>query len=364
MRLFSLIICLLLFFINGAYALPKCPSSQPEHWDNCRGTYVWDNGDQYLGGFKDSLFHGQGTFISANGEKYVGEFEYNFRHGDGVQKSLNGDLYEGEFFLGKSSGKGTYTWANGVSYVGEWRNGEQNGFGIKSAPNGDKYVGYWKSNQVHGEGIITKASGSQIEGLWSKGEFVRTKSFTKESRAPKFPVIKANCHMSACWWLKINKSRSNYVGSNFINPYLIEIEAQSATSGHICFEGNPSEFCKNNAHLNFDEYDHSEEYPATFEDLTHKYYPESEFKWSEPFTFKVFCSRTRPSVIWSEEDAVRTINVTQSWGYQVSSVNVYFHFCHNGSEEVRTSLGYNFSPEFIGNSYKNLYQLMSVDDGK
>ena len=363
MRLFRLIICLLLFFINGAYALPNCPSSQPEHWDNCRGTYVWGNGDQYLGGFKDSLFHGQGTFISANGEKYVGELEYNFRHGVGVQTSLNGDLYEGEFFLGKSSGKGTYTWANGTSYVGEWRNGEQNGFGIKSTPNGATYVGYWKSNQAHGEGSLTKANGSKFEGLWSNGQFVRTKSFTKIPKSPIPSVFQTNCHMSTCWWLKINKIRTNYVGQSFINPYLIEIEAQHATSGHSCFKGNASEFCKKNAHLNYDEYDHSEDYPVTFEDLTHKYYPESEFKWSEPFTFKVFCSRTRPSVIWRETD-VETLNVTVSSGHLLSTQNIYFHFCHNGSEEDRANLGYKFSPDFRGDSYKNLYQLMNVDNGE
>ena len=56
--------------ISQVWALPACPSSG--YFDNCYGTYVWDNGDKYVGEFKDNNKHGQGTYTYANGDKYVG----------------------------------------------------------------------------------------------------------------------------------------------------------------------------------------------------------------------------------------------------------------------------------------------------
>ena len=43
--------------------------------DGCNNgiaTYNWTNGDNYVGNWKDGLFHGQGTYTFANGEKFKG----------------------------------------------------------------------------------------------------------------------------------------------------------------------------------------------------------------------------------------------------------------------------------------------------
>ena len=39
---------------------------------NGYGTYVWDNGDKYVGEWKNNLFEGQGTYTFANGTAQKG----------------------------------------------------------------------------------------------------------------------------------------------------------------------------------------------------------------------------------------------------------------------------------------------------
>jgi len=55
------------------------------------GTYVYPNGDKYIGFFKDNKFHGQGTFTWIQGESFSGLWE-------------NGYMTE----------KGTYTYSDGT----------------------------------------------------------------------------------------------------------------------------------------------------------------------------------------------------------------------------------------------------------
>ena len=63
-------------------------------------TYIFPNGDKYVGEYMDEKRHGKGTFTSTKGDKYVGDFRYGF-----------------------FNGKGTYTWGEGDNigdkYVGE-----------------------------------------------------------------------------------------------------------------------------------------------------------------------------------------------------------------------------------------------------
>ena len=94
-----LTICLLLF--TSQVFAEECKG---DYWDNCYGTYTWDEGDKYVGEYKNNKMHGQGTYTYAGGDKYVGGFKNNMAHG-----------------------LGTYTHANGDKEVGQWEN--------------DKYVG-------------------------------------------------------------------------------------------------------------------------------------------------------------------------------------------------------------------------------
>lgn len=111
---------------------------------NGQGTYIWANGDKYIGEFKGSKFNGHGTLLRANGNKYVGEFKDDHKNGQGTFIYANGSKYIGEFKDGEFSGQGTYSRANGDKYVGEFKGGKFNGQGIYTWADGAKYVGKFK----------------------------------------------------------------------------------------------------------------------------------------------------------------------------------------------------------------------------
>ena len=66
---------------------------------NGQGTYIWPNGDKYVGEFLKSKQNGKGTFFYANKEKFVGEWSND--------KELNGIMYS-------STGEIKCTYKNGV----------------------------------------------------------------------------------------------------------------------------------------------------------------------------------------------------------------------------------------------------------
>ena len=63
-----LFIILILFASNAlASSLPNCPSDQSKRYHNCFGTINFNNGDKYVGEWKDDKNHGQGTYTYSNG---------------------------------------------------------------------------------------------------------------------------------------------------------------------------------------------------------------------------------------------------------------------------------------------------------
>ena len=180
-----LFIILILFASNAlASSLPNCPSDQSKRYHNCFGTINFNNGDKYVGEWKDNKSHGQGTFTWGKdtewaGEKYVGEFKDNKRHGQGTYTYANGDKYVGEFKDGKCHGQGTYTfginseWA-GDKYVGEHKDNEFHGQGTYTYASGDKYVGEWKDGDQYGQGIYTYPDGREERGYHMNDEYVPT----------------------------------------------------------------------------------------------------------------------------------------------------------------------------------------------
>ena len=68
-------------------------------------TFTSDNGDKYVGEWKDGKGHGQGTYTYASGDKYVGEHKDGKKHGQGTYTLANGDKYVGEYKDGKYHGQ-------------------------------------------------------------------------------------------------------------------------------------------------------------------------------------------------------------------------------------------------------------------
>ena len=131
--------------------LPNCETIAPwgvSQWTNCQGIYS-EGGNQYVGEFKDGVFHGQGTMTYANGDKYVGEWKDN-----------------------KAHGQGAYTFPDGAQYVGEFKDDILHGQGTFTYPDGRQYVGEYVDGLKHGQGTATYANGDQVEGVWEEGELL------------------------------------------------------------------------------------------------------------------------------------------------------------------------------------------------
>ena len=228
---FSAVIIIILG-ISNAWALPNCPSSGYFH--NCfgtyiwadgdkyvgefkngkkdgQGTYTWTNGNKYVGKFKDDKLNGQGTYTFLNGNKYVGAFKNDQRNGQGTYTFASGDKYVGKFKHDKFSGQGTYTygantkWA-GYKYVGEFENDKRNGHGTFTFANGRKQVGEFKNDVLNGFAITYFANGTiDKQGIFKDDEFL----YAQTKTLPNCPLSGYfhNCFGTYTW-----SSGDKYVG--------------------------------------------------------------------------------------------------------------------------------------------------------
>jgi len=110
--------------------------------------------------------HGHGTFVWNNGDEYVGEWRNGEKHGHGVHYFSDGERYDGEWRDGKKHGHGIYYYSNGNKYDGEWRDGAKHGYGFMKYSN-KTYDGYWESGDWKGNGKLIQNNGIEAEGLWS-----------------------------------------------------------------------------------------------------------------------------------------------------------------------------------------------------
>ena len=72
-----------------------------------------------------------GKYIYDDGNYYIGEFKNNIPNGKGVKYYKNGNiLYDGYFINGIFEGNGKYILENGLYYIGQFKNGLRKGKGI------------------------------------------------------------------------------------------------------------------------------------------------------------------------------------------------------------------------------------------
>jgi hypothetical protein len=79
----------------------------------------------------------------------------------------NGDKYVGDFKNGYCTGKGTYTWVSeGLTYTGDFNYNQLHGFGTFTDKT-MKYVGEFKNDKMDGKGILYDLENKEyVKGLW------------------------------------------------------------------------------------------------------------------------------------------------------------------------------------------------------
>ena len=76
---------LLILSISDAWAFPNCEGSNSSTWNNCIGNYEWDDGDKYVGEYRNGYRTGQGTYYHGSGSIYIGGFKDNKRFHEKVK---------------------------------------------------------------------------------------------------------------------------------------------------------------------------------------------------------------------------------------------------------------------------------------
>ena len=185
---------------------------------------AYENGDKYIGYWKEGKWHGQGKWIKSNNKSwYDGWYVNGKRHGCGKMLYENGDEYEGEWENGKKHGEGKYTWKEGGEgnfscYDGSWENDKRQGYGKMTYKNGDKYTGNWKNDRFEGRGVYEWEDGRKYDGNFKEG-----------LKSGKGKMIYADGDSYEGEWLEdkyhgigIYKSGDDSVQGEFINGELIE----------------------------------------------------------------------------------------------------------------------------------------------
>ena len=96
-----------------------------ERGQNGAGSFIFEDGSVYSGGFLDGLANGEGELTDSFGNAiYIGWFENGLFNGQGAYYSPDGWSYEGGFKDGRFDGEGRVT--DGVSiFPGKWEKGVQ-----------------------------------------------------------------------------------------------------------------------------------------------------------------------------------------------------------------------------------------------
>lgn len=130
---------------------------------NGQGTYIWPDGEKYVGEWKKGKRNGKGSIIWTDGDRYVGHWKNDknvgygnyFCPADAIQYSVALTNTEADgvgCVMGNCvNGYGIYLWLSGAQYVGTFKNSERNGPGTYSFPTGQIIKGIWNNGKYVGK---------------------------------------------------------------------------------------------------------------------------------------------------------------------------------------------------------------------
>lgn len=93
-------------------------------------------------------FNGVGTYVFKNGDRYVGKWQAGQPHGQGTYYFASKERYEGEFKFGKFDGQGTMYYPDNAYYTGSWKENKKNGQGRLVHRNGQVEEGIWVAGKL------------------------------------------------------------------------------------------------------------------------------------------------------------------------------------------------------------------------
>lgn len=180
---------------------PRQRELPPRQWDNCVGTYIYQNGNVYsgvfrhgdregfgvlqikfigqstanvigwdkpaiyVGSFRDGFRNGYGLLIAESGVAYAGSFKDNFPQSELTQRECQGDIS-----AAWTNCIGTYRFPSGNVYRGEFAHGVPEGIGMLQVeavgspdatqvrlPARGIYVGQFKDGKLSGQGAVVMA---------------------------------------------------------------------------------------------------------------------------------------------------------------------------------------------------------------
>lgn len=91
------------------------------YFDNCYGTFIWADGDQYVGGWKDDKKHGQGAYTWADGPELSEQYKHNRARGQTIFIDASGKETLGEWKLDMSWNAVVYDAFGNIAY--SYKNG-------------------------------------------------------------------------------------------------------------------------------------------------------------------------------------------------------------------------------------------------
>lgn len=103
-----------------------------------------------------------GSYVWKNGDRYVGQWHNNNMWGNGCFQWAMGDVYEGQWVAGESDGYGMKTMCDGSIIKGTFRRGEAHGWASKLFSCGDTYSGIFLHDRKDGYGSYSWGGGKEL----------------------------------------------------------------------------------------------------------------------------------------------------------------------------------------------------------
>jgi hypothetical protein len=110
-----------------------------------------------------NCYDGFGRIIYDNGQEYIGEFKNGDPHGYGKTLYSNGHVYLGEYNNGTKHGYGVFKWKNGNKFYGKFKNGKEDGYAVKTEKRSSSIGGIRFLINEWEDGELKKSSVKEID---------------------------------------------------------------------------------------------------------------------------------------------------------------------------------------------------------